>query len=46
AAIKLIESGALPMNDICTHQLPLTQFQQGLDLVATGKESIKVTLIP
>ena len=46
AAIKMIESGALPMNDICTHQLPLADFQQGLDLVASGKESIKVSLIP
>ena len=46
AAIRLIESGALPMDDICTHQLPLTEFQRGLDLVASGNESIKVTLIP
>ena len=46
AAIRLIESGALPMDDICSHQLPLADFQQGLDLVASGKESIKVTLIP
>lgn len=46
SAIRLIESGGLPMNDICTHQLPLSNFQQGLDLVASGKESIKVTLIP
>ena len=46
AAIKMIESGVLPMNDICTHQLPLTDFQKGLDLVASGKESVKVSLIP
>ena len=46
AAIKMIESGALPMNEICTHQLPLTEFQKGLDLVANGKESVKVSLIP
>ena len=46
AAIRLIESGKLPMDDICTHQLPLADFQQGLDLVASGKESIKVSLIP
>jgi len=46
AAIKMIESGVLPMNDICTHQLPLTEFQKGLDLVASGNESVKVSLIP
>ena len=36
----------LPMDEICTHQLPLAEFQEGLDLVASGTESIKVTLIP
>jgi erythritol/L-threitol dehydrogenase len=46
AAIKMIESGILPMDEICTHQLPLTDFQKGLDLVASGKESVKVSLIP
>jgi threonine dehydrogenase-like Zn-dependent dehydrogenase len=46
AAIRMIESGILPMDKICTHQLPLADFQQGLDLVASGKESIKVSLIP
>ena len=46
AAIRLIESGVLPMDEICTHQLPLAEFQRGLDLVSSGKESIKVTLIP
>jgi threonine dehydrogenase-like Zn-dependent dehydrogenase len=46
AAIRMIESGRLPMNKICTHQLPLAEFQKGLDMVASGKESIKVSLIP
>ena len=46
AAIRLLEAGRLPMDDICTHQLPLADFQQGLDLVASGTESIKVSLIP
>jgi threonine dehydrogenase-like Zn-dependent dehydrogenase len=46
AAIRMIESGILPMDKICTHQLPLADFQRGLDLVASGKESIKVSLIP
>jgi erythritol/L-threitol dehydrogenase len=46
AAIRLIESGSLAMDKICTHQLPLTEFQKGLDLVASGTESVKVSLIP
>jgi len=46
AAIRMIESGTLPMDRICTHQLPLAQFQQGLDLVAAGTESVKVSLLP
>ncbi len=46
AAIKMIESGKLPMDKICTHQLPLEKFQEGLDLVADGTKSIKVSLIP
>jgi threonine dehydrogenase-like Zn-dependent dehydrogenase len=46
AAIRMLESRRLPMDKICTHQLPLAEFQKGLDLVASGKESIKVSLIP
>jgi len=46
AAIRMLESGVLPMDQICTHQLPLEDFQQGLDLVAAGTSSIKVSLIP
>ena len=46
AAIRMIESGVLPMDQICTHQLPLDQFQDGLDLVAASDRSVKVTLIP
>lgn len=46
AAIRMLESGVLPMDRICTHQLPLADFQQGLDLVADGTRSVKVSLIP
>ncbi len=45
-AISILESGILPMDDICTHQLPLSQFQEGLDLVGAGTKSVKVSLIP
>lgn len=46
AAIRMLESAKLPMDQICTHQLPLEQFQEGLDLVAEGTKSVKVSLIP
>ena len=46
AAIRMLESGRLPMDRICTHQIPLDRFQEGLDLVADGTSSIKVSLIP
>jgi threonine dehydrogenase-like Zn-dependent dehydrogenase len=46
AAIRLIEEGRLPLDDICTHQLPIADFALGLALVASGKESIKVSLVP
>ena len=46
AAITMIESGQLPMDRICTHQLPVSQFKDGLDLVADGSSSIKVSLMP
>lgn len=46
AAVRMLEEGRLPMDEICTHQLPLEDFQKGLDLVNSGKESIKVSLLP
>ena len=46
AAIRMIESGVLPMDEICSHQLPLRQFQDGLDMVAAGNKSVKVSLLP
>ena len=45
-AIKMLDSGILPMDRIASHQLPLSRFQEGLDLVADGKTSVKVSLIP
>jgi erythritol/L-threitol dehydrogenase len=41
-----LEQGLLPMDQIITHQLPLEDFQKGIDLVAHAKDSIKVTLKP
>ena len=45
-AISMLEQGLLPMEQIITHQLPLSAFQEGIDLVAAGDQSIKVTLQP
>lgn len=45
-AIRMLEQGLLPMDRIVTHQLPLSQFDAGIDMVASGKDSIKVTLTP
>ena len=42
----MIESGALPLDQICTHQLPLADFAEGLAPVADGSASVKVTLMP
>ena len=36
----------LPLDQICTHQLPLADFAEGLELVADGTRSVKVTLMP
>ncbi|WP_308409784.1 zinc-binding dehydrogenase [Zhihengliuella halotolerans] len=47
AAIKLIESGTLPMETICTHQFPLERFQEALDMVAdSAGGSVKVSILP
>jgi len=42
----MLEAGRLPLAEIVTHQLPLSGFQQGLELVADGSTSIKVSLLP
>ena len=45
-AIRMLEDGLLPMEKIITHQLPLNQINEGMALVADGRNSIKVTLTP
>ncbi|MCG2620800.1 alcohol dehydrogenase catalytic domain-containing protein [Arthrobacter sp. I2-34] len=47
AAIKMLESGILPMDEICTDQFVLKDFQAALDLVAdTTGASVKVSILP
>jgi threonine dehydrogenase-like Zn-dependent dehydrogenase len=45
-AIRMLEEGRLPMKEIVTHRMPLEKFQEGLDAVASGLTSVKVTLEP
>jgi threonine dehydrogenase-like Zn-dependent dehydrogenase len=45
-AIDMLRKGLLPMDRIVTHELPLADFQRGIDLVASGRQSVKVTLLP
>jgi erythritol/L-threitol dehydrogenase len=45
-AIDMLAKGLLPMEQILTHHLPLSAFQQGIDMVGTGDSSIKVSLVP
>ena len=45
-AVAMIQNNMLPMDTIISHQLPLQDFQQGIDLVAAGNKSVKVTLKP
>jgi erythritol/L-threitol dehydrogenase len=45
-AMRMLQDNRLPMDEIVTHRLKLEQFQQGIDLVASGLTSVKVTLEP
>jgi threonine dehydrogenase-like Zn-dependent dehydrogenase len=42
----MIEKKQLPLEDIITHRLPMEEVEKGLKLVNSGKESIKVILMP
>jgi threonine dehydrogenase-like Zn-dependent dehydrogenase len=44
-AARIMESGALPLERIVSHQLPLSEVHKGLDLLRRG-EAIKVVLQP
>jgi erythritol/L-threitol dehydrogenase len=45
-AIRMIDEGDLPMDEIVTHRLPLSDYQKGIDMVLSGLTSVKVTLEP
>jgi len=44
--IENIANGKLPTEGVVTHKLPLERFKEGFELVKSGKESLKVVLIP
>jgi L-iditol 2-dehydrogenase len=44
-ALRLIAEGAVPVADLITHRLPLSQVLDGIDLVSRGA-AIKVTIEP
>lgn len=44
--IDYLHRGLLKVDGIVTHQLPLERYQEGIDLVASGRDSIKVLLRP
>ena len=44
--IDYLSRGLLKTEGIVTHQLPLSEFRQGIEMVHEGRESIKVLLIP
>ncbi|HEY0790284.1 MAG TPA: alcohol dehydrogenase catalytic domain-containing protein [Chthoniobacterales bacterium] len=46
AAIRLIQQGLLPMDEIVTHRMPLKGYQEGIEKVLSGLTSVKVTLEP
>ena len=47
AAIGIIESGVLPMDEICTHQFGLGDVQKALDIVGDSSgASVKVSIVP
>jgi L-iditol 2-dehydrogenase len=45
-AMRLIEEGLIAVDDLITHRLALTDIAYGFQLVAEGRESIKVIIKP
>jgi len=45
-AISMIAAGDLPMEDIISDTFPLRDFKKGIDKVISGKNSVKVMLLP
>jgi len=45
-AINYLHNRLVNMEGVVTHVLPVEEFERGIEMVASGKESIKVVLVP
>jgi threonine dehydrogenase-like Zn-dependent dehydrogenase len=45
-AVEMLLQGQVPADEIVTHRLPLANYQDGFELVAAARQSIKVMLVP
>jgi len=45
-SIRLLHEGRVEVRDLVSHRLPLTDAARGFQLVADGRESLKVVLVP
>ena len=45
-ALTLIESGQIEVEDMITHQLPLSEITKGFELVSQRSDSLKVIIKP
>jgi L-iditol 2-dehydrogenase len=45
-SIRILHEGQVRVRDLVSHRLPLTDAAKGFQLVADGRESLKVVLVP
>ena len=45
-AIDMLVKEQIPVGEIVTHQLPLTEFERAIELAVSGEDAIKIMLIP
>ncbi len=44
--ISAIADGRIPTEGVVTHQLPLEQYEEGLEMMKKGDKSLKILLVP
>jgi threonine dehydrogenase-like Zn-dependent dehydrogenase len=44
--ISGIANGRIPTEGVVTHQLPLEQYKEGLEMMKKGDKSLKILLVP
>ncbi len=45
-ALRLLDSGRLPMDELITHRLPLEETPRAFELAVEGKEALKIVINP